>query len=186
MEGFNIVDAVVAGVIVLSAVLAWSRGIVRESLAILGWVAAAAAALALAAPVEPLVREVPLLGDILRNSCELSRLAAFATVFAVALAVMALITPAIGSFVQGSVLGGLDRALGFLFGVARGALLVAVALIVHDRGFAGTRIAMIDQARSQAVFAGVAASVEATLPADAPAWIVARYETLVGDCLAPR
>ncbi|MFZ9132228.1 MAG: hypothetical protein ACO21B_03205 [Gemmobacter sp.] len=45
---------------------------------------------------------------------------------------------------------------------------------------------MIDQARSQAVFAGVAASVEATLPADAPAWIVARYETLVGDCLAPR
>jgi membrane protein required for colicin V production len=36
MEGFTLVDGVVAGVIVLSAILAYSRGLVREGMAILG------------------------------------------------------------------------------------------------------------------------------------------------------
>ena len=41
MEGFTIIDGVVAGVIVLSAILAYSRGLIRESMAIAGWVGAA-------------------------------------------------------------------------------------------------------------------------------------------------
>ena len=41
MEGFTIIDAVAAGVIVISAILAYSRGFVREILSIAGWVAAA-------------------------------------------------------------------------------------------------------------------------------------------------
>ena len=41
MEGFTLVDGAVALIIVLSAVLAYSRGLVRESLAILGWIGAA-------------------------------------------------------------------------------------------------------------------------------------------------
>ena len=41
MEGFNVVDAVVAVIIVLSSLLAYSRGLVREAMAIAGWVAAA-------------------------------------------------------------------------------------------------------------------------------------------------
>ena len=40
MDGFTIIDGVVALVIVLSALLAYSRGFVRESLAIAGWIAA--------------------------------------------------------------------------------------------------------------------------------------------------
>ena len=40
MEGFTIIDGVVALVIVLSALLAYSRGFVRESLAIAGWIVA--------------------------------------------------------------------------------------------------------------------------------------------------
>ena len=43
--------------------------------------------------------------------------------------------------VQRSALGGLDQALGFLFGVARGILLVAVAFIVYDRAVATSTIA---------------------------------------------
>ena len=40
MDGFTIIDGVVALFIVLSALLAYSRGFVREALAIAGWVAA--------------------------------------------------------------------------------------------------------------------------------------------------
>jgi uncharacterized membrane protein required for colicin V production len=40
MDGFTIIDGVVALVIVLSALLAYSRGLVREGLAIAGWIVA--------------------------------------------------------------------------------------------------------------------------------------------------
>ena len=46
MEGFTLVDAGVAGIIVVSAVLAYSRGFVREAMAIVGWVGAAVLAYA--------------------------------------------------------------------------------------------------------------------------------------------
>jgi len=38
MDGFTIIDGVVALIIVLSALLAYSRGFVREGLAIAGWI----------------------------------------------------------------------------------------------------------------------------------------------------
>ena len=40
MEGFTLIDGLVALVIVLSAILAYSRGLVREAMAIAGWVGA--------------------------------------------------------------------------------------------------------------------------------------------------
>ena len=59
MEGFTIIDGIVAVIIVLSALLAYSRGLVRETLAIAGWVAAAILGFIFAPQVEPLVKEVP-------------------------------------------------------------------------------------------------------------------------------
>ncbi len=120
MEGFTIVDGIVAAVIVVSAILAYSRGLIREIMAILGWIAAAVLAFVFAPTVEPLVREIPVVGDFLQDSCELSVIASFALVFAVALLVVSIFTPLFSSAVQGSALGGIDQALGFLFG-ARGA-----------------------------------------------------------------
>jgi len=120
MEGFTIIDGVVALVIVLSALLAYGRGLVREAMAIVGWIAAAVLAFLFAPQVEPLVRELPVVGAFLADSCELSLVGAFAVVFAVALIVVSLFTPLFSSLVQRSVLGGLDQGLGFIFGVARG------------------------------------------------------------------
>jgi len=61
VEGFTIIDGVVAVVIILSALLAYSRGFVRETLSIAGWVAAAVLAFMFAGQAEPLVREIPIL-----------------------------------------------------------------------------------------------------------------------------
>jgi len=72
MEGFTLVDGGSALILLISAVLAYSRGLVREVLSIAGWVAAAIAAFFFAGRVEPLIREVPILSDIIGNSCELS------------------------------------------------------------------------------------------------------------------
>ena len=88
MEGFTLVDGIVAGVIVVSAILAYARGFVREALSIGGWIAAAIIAFIFAPNALPLIREVPYLGDFIGESCELGILASFAGVFAIALVVV--------------------------------------------------------------------------------------------------
>jgi membrane protein required for colicin V production len=182
MEGFTLIDAGVAIVIVLSAILAYSRGVVRESLAILGWVVAAIAAFVFAAQAQPLIKELPVVGEFLGDSCELSVIAAFAAVFAIVLVLTSLFAPLLSSAVQRSVLGGLDQGLGFLFGVLRGILLVAVAFIVYDRAVAADTVPMIDDSRSAKVFASFQTNIDQSIPSDAPGWIVARYEELTSVC----
>jgi membrane protein required for colicin V production len=185
MEGFTLVDAVVAAVIVLSAILAYSRGLVREAMAILGWIGAAVLAYMFAPQVEPLVKELPVVGEFLGDSCELSMIAAFAGVFALCLVVISLFTPLFSSAVQRSVLGGLDQALGFLFGVARGIILVAVAFLVYDRAVAADSVPVVDNSRSAKVFASFQSDLDESIPDDAPGWIVGRYEQLVAGCGTP-
>ena len=108
MEGFTLVDGGVAVIIVLSAILAYSRGFVREAMAIAGWVGAAFLAYIFAPSVQPLVKELPMVGKFLADSCELSIIGAFALVFAVGLIVASLFTPLFSSVLQGSALGGID------------------------------------------------------------------------------
>ena len=185
MEGFTIIDGVVALVIVLSALLAYSRGLVREALAIAGWVAAGILAFLFAPQIEPLVKEVPVVGDFIADSCELSMIAAFTAIFAVALIVASLITPLFSSLVQRSALGGVDQALGFLFGVARGVLLVAIAYFVYETVITSQDIQIIDDSRSARVFAQLTSKVEDGNPEQALGWITQKYEDLVSACDAP-
>lgn len=184
MEGFTIIDGVVALIIVLSALLAYSRGIVREVMAIAGWVAAAVLAFIFAPQVEPLIKEVPVLGEFIADSCELSIIAAFAAVFAVALIVMSFFTPLFSSLVQRSALGGVDQGFGFLFGVARGILLVAIAFFIYDTVITGQSFTIVDESRSAQVFARMTGQIEEQNPQAALGWITQQYENLVGNCKA--
>lgn len=182
MEGFTIIDGVVAVVIVLSALLAYSRGLVREALAIAGWIAATMLAFLFADQIQPLVRQIPVLGDFIGDSCELSIIAAFAAVFAVALVVFSIFTPLFSSLVQRSVLGGVDQGLGFLFGVLRGILLVAVAFFVYQTVLSTQSIPMVEDSRAAAVFSRLTGQIEERRPEEALGWITTQYEQLVGDC----
>jgi membrane protein required for colicin V production len=182
MEGFTIIDGIVAVVIVLSALLAYARGFVREAMAIVGWIAAAVLAFIFAPTAEPLIKELPVIGEFIADSCELSIIAAFAAVFAVALIVVSFFTPLFSSLVQRSALGGLDQGLGFLFGVARGILLVAVAFFVYDTVVTGQNFTIVDESRSATVFARFTGKIEAQDPEQALGWITQQYENLVGSC----
>lgn len=182
MDNFTAVDGGAALIILVSAILAYSRGLVRELMAIVGWIGAAVLAFIFAPSAAPLVKEIPMVGDFLADSCELSAVAAFAGVFAVGLILAALFTPLFASVVQRSALGGIDQALGFLFGVLRGVLLIAVAFIVYDRALANASVPMIDNSRTAKVFANFQASIDAAIPTDAPGWIVARYNDLTAIC----
>jgi membrane protein required for colicin V production len=182
MEGFTVVDGAVGVIIVLSALLAYSRGLVRELMAILGWIAAAILAFMFAAQVQPLVKEIPVIGEFLSDSCELSVIAAFAAVFTVALVVVSLFTPLFSSLIQRSALGGVDQALGFLFGVARGVLLVAIGFFVYQTVITAQDIPAINDSRSAAVFSRFTGRIEEQNPEQALGWITAQYEELVSVC----
>lgn len=185
MEGFTLIDAGVAVLILLSAILAYSRGFVREAMAIAGWVGAAFLAFLFAPSVQPLVKEIPVVGDFLKDSCELSIIAGFGAVFAVGLILASLFTPLFSSVVQRSALGGLDQGLGFLFGVLRGIVLVGVAFLVYDRAVAENTVPMVDDSRSAKIFASFQSNIDAAVPNDAPNWIVSRYNDLTAACTAP-
>ena len=180
MEGFTIVDAGVAVIILFSAILAYSRGFVREALAIAGWVAAAMLAYVFAPQAEPLVREIPVLRDFLDN-CTASTIAAFAAVFAVALIVFALFTPVFSALVQRSALNAIDQELGFLFGVLRGMLLVVIALVIYQFAIGTQGIAAVDNSRSVQVFSSMTQRVQGEIADQetALAWLTARFEGLI-------
>lgn len=185
MEGFTIVDGVVAGVVVISAILAYSRGLVREVLAIVGWAVAAAVAFVFAADAEPLIKEIPIVRDLIDGSCELSILTSFAVVFGVALIIVAIFTPIFAGAVQRSAIGGIDQGLGFLFGVARGLLLVAVAFILYDRIVREDEsMAIVTESKSRAIMASTQEKLEEMIPTEAPQWIVDKYSELTGACAA--
>lgn len=185
MEGFTLIDGVAAVVIVLSAILAYSRGFVREAMAIAGWIGAAVLAFIFAESAQPLVKEIPVVGNFLKDSCELSIIVAFGAVLAVGLIVASLFTPLLSSVVQATSLSGLDQGLGFAFGVLRGILLVGVALLVYDRAVAENAVPMVDNSRSAKIFASFQANIDAAVPDDAPGWILSRYNTLTKACATP-
>ncbi|HHY01541.1 MAG TPA: CvpA family protein [Paracoccus sp.] len=182
MDGFTLIDGIVAAIIILSAILAYSRGFVRESLAILGWIGAAVLAFVFAGAMRPLIAQIPYVDKIIADNCELGMIAGFAVVFALALVVFSILTPLFSSVVQRSALGGVDQGMGFLFGVARGVLLIVIAFIVYDRVMTTQRVEMVDQSRSAQVFRSMSGQLNDQIPQDAPGWLAARFEQLVRDC----
>ena len=185
MTEFTMIDGEALGVVLLSALLSYSRGFTREMMSIVGWVLAGVLGFAFAASVQPLMKEVPVIGGFLESSCELSVLAAFIVVFAFSLLASSLFTPLVGLMVQRSFLNAPDQMLGLLFGVARGSLLVVVALIVYDRAFTSQNIAMVANSHTASLFTGLQERIDKTIPSDAPGWVTDQYTQLMGACSTP-
>ena len=121
----NSLDLGVIAIIVLSAVFAFARGFVREALSIVAWVGAAFITFkgfdAVYAQVEPRVHN-PLLSQVI---------AGFG-LFIVSLIVLTILTGIVARMVRTIGLSPIDRTLGFIFGLARGAFLLCFAYLLLD------------------------------------------------------
>ena len=138
----NWLDLAVIGVVGLSAVFAFARGFVREALSIVAWVGAAAITLYgfswVYAQVDPMVHN-PLLSQAI---------AGFG-LFVISLIVLTILTGFVARSVRASGLSPIDRTLGFIFGLARGAFLVCLAYLLLDVSVqASDRPAWIREAKS--------------------------------------
>jgi len=182
MEGFNVVDALVAVIIVLSSLLAYSRGLVREAMAIAGWVAAAIVAFVFSPNIMPFIEEIPMIGPILADSCELSIIASFAAAFAITLMFVSFFTPLLSSLINKSVLGQVDQVVGFIFGVLRGIALIAIAFFAYNAVLSSQSLPTVDESWSAKVFGDMVAQIEARNPERALGWVTLQYEELVSIC----
>ena len=117
-----IIDIIIAVAIIISVVVGVIRGFVKEAISIAALVVAIWAALYFG----PTVGNV---SDSWLSSEELQKWFGRVLVFAVILSIGGLLGWGIGKLVRLSVLSGMDRFMGSLFGALRGILLVAVAII---------------------------------------------------------
>ena len=119
---FSWLDIILAAIMLISGFLAMLRGLTREVLSILSWAVAALATLYFFPKYQAEARvyiEPALLADaVLAGS-----------IFLVVLIIVSLITVRISDGVLDSRIGALDRTLGFVFGLARGLVLVVIAYL---------------------------------------------------------
>ncbi len=119
---FTWLDIVLIVIMLISAVLAMMRGLTREVLSIVAWVTAAIVAYLVYDPFLPLAVEY-IQPEILAKGVLIGG-SFFAILIAISLVVI-LVTEVLLE----SRIGALDRTLGFIFGLGRGILLVAVAFL---------------------------------------------------------
>lgn len=118
----NILDIGIAVLLLISAVLAYARGLVHEVLSIAGWIGAIFATF----------YGFPFLRPYARQTTSVELVADFGAgiiIFVVSLVILSLLTRGISKKVKDSALNAVDRSLGFLFGLLRGALIVCIAYI---------------------------------------------------------
>jgi membrane protein required for colicin V production len=121
----NPLDLGVIAIIALSAIFAFARGFVREALSIIAWIGAAAITLYgfnwAYGMIDPSVHN-PLLSQVI---------AGFG-LFVVSLVILTILTGIVARTVHATGLTPIDRTLGFIFGLARGAFLVCLAYLLVD------------------------------------------------------
>lgn len=155
----TLLDGVLVGFTLVSAILAMVRGFSREILSIASWVLAAIAAYLLHPSV------VPYLAPYIDNP-QLVRIAAAAAVFVVVLILVTIVTMRVADAIIDSRIGALDRTLGFLYGAGRGILVVAVGLLFFSWLVPANQPNWIAQAKSRPLLGSIGRWLEAKLPAN--------------------
>ena len=121
----TIADIGIVTVLAISGLFAYARGFVHEVLSVGGWVGAIFATIFGLPYIKPHARDLipyELAAD----------LAGGAAIFIVTLVLLSFVTRAVSKRVKDSALNAIDRSLGFVFGLARGAVVVALAYILVE------------------------------------------------------
>src|SRR5579871_342662 len=118
----TILDLVLLAVMLISGLLAMVRGFMREILSIAAWGTAALVTLYSFSKLLPTAKTY-------FNNDTIASIVVVAGVFVGTLIVVSVITVRISDMILDSRIGALDRTLGFLFGLARGLLIVVVAFL---------------------------------------------------------
>ena len=121
----TIVDLLIAIVVLVSAIYAAWRGLLRETLAVFSWAVAAYLTLRLFPSFRTLLREYI-------SPDWLADFSVFVGIFMIVLVPLSYMSHRFTETVKRTEIGPVDRALGFVFGVARGLVIVGLAYIMFS------------------------------------------------------
>ena len=162
--GLTWFDFAAAVIVLLSAVMSFARGFIREIFSIIAFIGAGIAAVFFADMLRPTVENVtPLSGS-------LASVAAGLLIFLVVFIVITVISTTLAKQThQSTEIGSFDRAAGLAFGVLRGILVVALLVLLVRQGDAAASAVdpaqdSIHGARTYPMYEGVAKALEAVLP----------------------
>ncbi|CAH0231907.1 Colicin V production protein [Massilia sp. Bi118] len=119
----TIFDYIVLFILISSVVISTMRGLVKEILSLVGWIAAFVVANAFGAKLAPMLPSV-VPGEALRL------IVAFIVLFLGVRILMGLLALAIGALIEATGLSLADRGLGGLFGLGRGIVIVLAGVIL--------------------------------------------------------
>jgi len=132
MEALSIADLIIVGVILISALISFARGFLREILSLIAWIAALVVGFNFAEELAPVLQ--PYISDE-----TLRYWVAVGLLFAVALVLLGMVNFVIGRMLLQMGISGTDRFAGLLFGALRGGLIVALLIL-------GLRVSPFDAA----------------------------------------
>jgi membrane protein required for colicin V production len=166
----TLLDLLLLGVMLISGLLALVRGFMREILSIAAWGAAAIVTLYSFSKLLPTAKTY-------FNNDTVASVVVIAGVFVGTLVVVSVITVRISDMILDSRIGALDRTLGFLFGLARGLLIVVVAYqffiwLVPEK----QQPDWVRGAKSRTVLDSTGESLKALLPDDPENTILKRFK----------
>lgn len=121
MDALIWIDWVIIAIVAISTLISLKRGFVREAMSLVIWVGA----FVIARTFHPSMQM--LLADTVGNPT-VRLIAAFGILFVGTLVVGAVVNNALGRLVEATGLSATDRTLGMFFGLARGLVVVLVAL----------------------------------------------------------
>jgi membrane protein required for colicin V production len=166
----TILDLILLGVMLISGLLAMVRGFMREILSIAAWGTAALVTLYSFNKLLPTAKTY-------FNNDTVASIVVVAGVFVGTLIVVSVITVRISDMILDSRIGALDRTLGFLFGLARGLLIVVVAFLffiwlVPEK----QRPDWVSNAKSRVVLQGTGDWLMSLLPDDPENTILKKFK----------
>lgn len=123
---FQVLDLILLGIMLISGLLALMRGFTREVLSLISWGLAAVAAY-FAYLKKPLFDFV--MSYVNNDNIAVAIVALVA--FLITLIIVSIISVKISDSVVDSSVGAFDRTLGFIYGIGRGLVLVAIAYILY-------------------------------------------------------
>jgi membrane protein required for colicin V production len=166
-------------VMLVSGVLAMVRGFMREVLSIASWVIAAVVTLYGYSRVLPFVKQY-VQNDLFATGI------AVGGIFLLTLLIVSLFTVKISDLVLDSRIGALDRSLGFLFGLARGLVIMVVAFLFFTWLVpAKTEPDWVKNARSRPILQNTGDWLKSILPDDPENAILQRLRKPRGDETTP-
>lgn len=161
---FSVLDLVVIGIVLISALLAAVRGFTREVLAIVAWIVAAAAAWYLHPAALPFAQQYI-------SNDTIALIASIGGIFVITLIIVSIITVQISDLILDSRIGALDRTLGLVFGAARGFLICVIGWAFLSWLIQGREPEWAAASRTRPAMENAKESLIAMLPENAEALI---------------